>query len=265
VSEEFPPGSVVLVGGGPGDPGLMTLAGLAALRSADVIAHDRLGPQSLLSQARPDAEILDVGKFPRGDCTPQEQINRLLVDRARAGRRVVRLKGGDSFVFGRGGEEWQACTEAGIPVRVVPGVSSAVAAPALAGIPVTHRTLSQGFCVVSGHVPPGDPRSQVDWPALARIGTTLVILMGVHNLDPICRTLMTAGLPATRPAAVIVDAGGPRMCVVRGCLGNVADAARVAQVRPPAVVVIGAVAGLDLAGPSGPADAAGSAQEPTAR
>jgi len=144
-------GQVVLVGGGPGDPGLITVAGLEAVRAADVIVVDRLAPLAVLDRARPDAMIIDVGKIPRGEFTGQEQINQLLVTHALAGRRVVRLKGGDSFVFGRGGEECQACVEAGIAVRVIPGVSSAIAAPALAGIPVTHRTMAQGFTVVTGH------------------------------------------------------------------------------------------------------------------
>ncbi len=148
---------MVLVGGGPGDPGLLTVAGLEAVRTADVLVVDRLAPLSVLQQARSGAEIIDVAKIPRGSFTPQERINELLVEHGRAGRRVVRLKGGDNFVFGRGGEEWQACAAAGIPVRVVPGVSSAIAGPALAGIPLTHRQLTQGFTVVSGHLPAGRP------------------------------------------------------------------------------------------------------------
>ncbi len=150
-------GTVILVGGGPGDPGLLTVAGLEAIRSADVIICDRLAPLAALEHARSDAEIIDVAKIPRGAYTSQERINELLVEHGRAGKTVVRFKGGDNFVFGRGGEEWQACAAAGIPVRVIPGVSSAIAGPALAGIPLTHRQLTQGFTVVSGHLPPGDP------------------------------------------------------------------------------------------------------------
>lgn len=244
--DELRPGEVVLVGGGPGDPGLITVAGLSAVRSADVIVHDRLAPLECLTQARSGAEIIAVGKVPRGPATPQDEINRILVDRARQGRRVVRLKGGDSVVFGRGGEELQACAEAGIPVRVIPGVSSAIAAPELAGIPVTHRALSQGFTVVSGHVPPGDPRSSVAWEALAVSHTTLVILMGVLNLRAICATLTGAGLDPATPAAVVSSAGLPAMAVLRGRVADIADLAAAHGVRPPAVTVIGEVAGLDL-------------------
>ena len=172
-------GRVVLVGGGPGPLGLLTIAGLEAVRAADVLVCDRLAPLAALEQAKPGAEVVHVGKIPRGEFTPQEQINAILVDRALAGRRVVRLKGGDNFVFGRGGEEWNACVEAGIPVEVVPGVSSSIAVPALAGIPLTHRSLTQGFVVVSGHVTPEDPRSDIDWDALARLGLTIVILQNV--------------------------------------------------------------------------------------
>lgn len=164
-------GRVILVGGGPGDPGLLTVAGLAAVRAADVIVTDRLAPLAVLDQAPPGVEIVDVGKIPRGRFTPQERINELLVEHARAGRTVVRLKGGDNFVFGRGGEEWQACAAAGIEVRVIPGVSSAVGVPALAGIPLTHRTANQGFTVVTAHVPPGDPGPRSTgppWPAPGR-------------------------------------------------------------------------------------------------
>ena len=158
---------MVLVGGGPGNLDLLTVGGLAAIRRADVIVTDRLAPLAALDHARPDAIVVDVAKIPRGASTPQEQINRVLVEHATAGRTVVRFKGGDSFVLGRGGEEWQACAAAGIPVTVLPGVSSATAAPALAGIPLTHRDLTQGFTVVSGHLPPGD--AWLD-PGLARPG-----------------------------------------------------------------------------------------------
>jgi uroporphyrin-III C-methyltransferase / precorrin-2 dehydrogenase / sirohydrochlorin ferrochelatase len=243
---DAPAGWVTLVGGGPGDAGLLTEAGRRAVRAADVVLYDRLAPLAVLAEAAQGAELIDVGKVPRGRHTPQETINEALVSHARAGRRVVRLKGGDSFVFGRGGEEVQACTAAGVRVRVVPGVSSALAAPALAGIPVTHRSLSQGFTVVSGHVPPGDPRSDVDWATLARSRTTLVILMGVANLDAICRTLQAGGLEQGTPAAVVADAGSAQMRVVRGRLDDIAASAAAAEIGPPAVTVIGSVAGLDL-------------------
>jgi uroporphyrin-III C-methyltransferase len=240
-----PAGRVVLVGGGPGDIGLLTLAGLDAVRTADVVVHDRLAPVAVLDEAPAHAEIIDVGKIPRGRFTPQESINALLVEHAQRGRTVVRLKGGDSFVFGRGGEELQACARAGVPVDVLPGVSSALAAPALAGIPLTHRTLTQGFTVVSGHLAPGAPGATVDWPSLARANTTIVILMGVATLPAITAELVRHGLPADTPAATIADAGLPSQRVVRAPLSEIAAATAAAGLRAPAVSVIGAVAGFD--------------------
>ncbi|WP_323100410.1 uroporphyrinogen-III C-methyltransferase [Intrasporangium sp. YIM S08009] len=242
-------GTVTLVGGGLGDPGLLTVAGLDAVRTADVIVHDRLAPIDALRHARPDAILVDVGKIPRGAFTPQEQINGVIVEHALEGRDVARLKGGDNFVFGRGGEEAEACVAAGVPVVVVPGVSSSIAAPALAGIPVTHRALVQGFTVVSGHVPPGDPRSTLDWGAVARSNTTLVVLMGVATLGAIADTLVREGLPADTPAAVVADAGLPSMRSVRAPLSGIDAAARAAGLGAPAVAVIGAVAGLDVLAP----------------
>lgn len=240
------PGTVTLVGGGPGDPGLLTVAGLRALQQADVVLVDHLAPQESLAEVPQGAQVLWVGKLPRCEYVPQERINELLVEHARAGRRVVRFKGGDNFVFGRGGEEWQACAEAGVPVRVVPGVTSSVAAPALAGVPVTHRSLVQGFTVVSGHVPPGDPRSSLDWAALARTNTTLVVLMGVKYLPQIAQALREGGMPDDTPVAVVADAALPSQHDVRATLATVAEAA--ADVRPPAVTVIGEVAALRFAG-----------------
>jgi uroporphyrin-III C-methyltransferase len=234
-------GSVILVGGGPGDPGLITVAGLEAVRLADVVVCDRLAPQSVLQYTKPGAEIIDVAKIPKGAATSQERINALLIDRARAGLSVVRLKGGDSFVFGRGGEEWQACAHAGIPVRVIPGVSSATAGPALAGVPLTHRQLTQGFTVVSGHAPPGDPGSTLDWAALARANTTLVIMMGVATLPAITAELIKEGLPGGTPAMTVADAGMPTQRVVNGTLADIAEATRDAGIRPPAITVIGSV------------------------
>ncbi|MCW2809783.1 MAG: cysG [Friedmanniella sp.] len=235
-------GAVTLVGGGPGDPGLLTVAGLDAVRGADVLVVDRLAPLSILAQARPDAEIIDVAKIPRGAFTSQERINELLVEHGLAGRNVVRLKGGDNFVFGRGGEEWQACAAAGIPVRVIPGVSSALAGPALAGIPLTHRQLTQGFTVVSGHVPPGDPASTLNWAALARANTTLVILMGVATLAAITTTLVAEGMPADTPAMTVADAGLPSQRSVRGTVADIAARTVAEGLTPPAITVIGAVA-----------------------
>ena len=245
--KELTPGTVVLVGGGPGDPDLLTVAGLRAIGQAAVILYDHLAPNDALADARPDAELIPVGKWPRGKYTPQEEISRLLVEHARAGRRVVRLKGGDNFVFGRGGEEWQACAAAGVPVEVIPGVSSAVAAPGLAGIPVTHRTVSQGFTVVSGHVPPGDPRSTIDWAALAGAHTTIVILMGVKYLPQISATLTDAGLDPATPAAVVMAACMPGSRTLRGTVADIADLAAAEGVTPPAITVIGGVAALDWA------------------
>ena len=232
-------GRVVLVGGGPGPLGLLTIAGLEAVRTADVLVCDRLAPLAALEQAKPGAEVVHVGKIPRGEFTPQEQINAILVERALAGRRVVRLKGGDNFVFGRGGEEWNACVEAGIPVEVVPGVSSSIAVPALAGIPLTHRSLTQGFVVVSGHVTPEDPRSDIDWDALARLGLTIVILMGVAALPQITARLLRAGLDPATPAASIADGGMPSQRLVRGDLATLPAAAAAEDIGAPAVTVIG--------------------------
>ncbi|AQP47314.1 uroporphyrinogen-III C-methyltransferase [Tessaracoccus aquimaris] len=243
---ELTPGEVVLVGGGPGDPDLLTVAALRALRQADVIVHDRLGANAALADVSTETELISVGKIPRGPFTPQEDINALLIDLARKGLRVVRLKGGDNYVFGRGGEEWLACAEAGIPVRVIPGVTSAVSVPALAGIPVTHRGLTQGFTVVSGHVPPGDPRCTLDWAALAASGTTLVLLMAVKNLPQIAAALMEAGLDAATPAAVVADGSTAAQATWRAPLADIAAVAASAGVAPPAIVVIGEVAGLSL-------------------
>ena len=239
-------GSVTLLGGGLGDPGLLTVAGIEAIRRADVIVHDRLAPLSALRHARDDVEVIDVGKIPRGDFTPQERINDVLVHHALAGRNVLRFKGGDNFVFGRGGEEAEACTARDIPVTVIPGISSSIAAPALAGIPVTHRALVQGFTVVSGHVPPGDPRSTLDWGAIARSRTTIVVLMGVATLAAIAETLVAEGLPARTPAAVVADAGLPSMRTARATLAEIADTCAREGLGAPAVVVIGDVAALDV-------------------
>jgi uroporphyrin-III C-methyltransferase len=240
-------GRVTLVGGGPGDPGLVTVAGREAIASADVILTDRLVPRAALEWARPDAEIIDVSKSPGGRSTDQDEINRLLIEHAKEGRDVVRFKGGDSFVFGRGGEELLACADAGIDAVVIPGVSSATAVPAIAGIPVTHRGLSQAVTVVSGHVPPGHPDSTVDWTALARAGSTIVVLMGVRTLEAIADALLEGGLDPTTPAAVVADGTLPSQQVVRADLAGIARAASASGVSAPAVTVVGDVAGLGLA------------------
>ena len=237
-------GHVTLVGGGPGDPGLITVAGLEAIRSADVIVCDRLAPLAVLSEAPATAEVIDVAKIPRGQYTPQERINEVLVEHGRAGRRVVRLKGGDSFIFGRGGEELLACTEAGVQVTVIPGVSSAIAAPALAGIPLTHRNLTQGVTIVSAHLPPGHAGSTLDWAALARANTTLVIMMGVATLPAVTAELIAQGLDPMTPAATVADGGLPSQRSVRGTVSTIAAATGEASLKPPAVTVIGAVAGF---------------------
>ena len=235
-------GRVVLVGGGPGDPGLLTRRGWQRLAEADVVVVDRLAPLAVLDGLRDDVMIVDVSKVPRGAFTSQERINAVLVEHALAGRIVVRLKGGDPFVLGRGMEEVDACVAAGIEVEVVPGVTSAVAVPGLAGIPVTHRGVSQGFSVVSGHVPPGDPRGSVEWGALARSGTTLVCLMAVDNMALIAADLIANGMDATTPVACIQDGAMPGQRVVRTSLERVVTEGP--GVQSPAVIVIGAVAAL---------------------
>lgn len=233
-------GKVVLLGGGPGDAGLLTVAGMQALREADVVICDRLAPLGVLDDLDPRPEIVHVGKIPSGAFTPQEQINELLVEQARAGRNVVRFKGGDSFIFGRGGEEWNACVDAGISITVIPGVTSSIAAPALAGIPLTHRDVTQGFVVVSGHVAPDDPRSTVDWHAIAQTRMTVVVLMGVATLTKIAHALTAHGLDPDTPAASVSDAGLPSQRVARATLRDIASAGATAGIRPPAVTVIGA-------------------------
>ncbi|MDI5966616.1 uroporphyrinogen-III C-methyltransferase [Streptomyces sp. SL54] len=239
-----PAGTVTLVGGGPGQNGRITVDGLIALQRADVVVTDHLAPRGLLDHLPPHVTVIDAAKHPRGPATPQETINRLLVEHAGAGRRVVRLKGGDPFVFGRGYEEIEACAAAGIAVDVCPGVSSAIAGPAVAGIPVTHRGSTQGFTVVSGHLPPDHPGSTVDWSALARGGTTLVVLMGVATLGAITAKLRASGLPGDTPAAVVADAGHHDQRQLRGTLDSIAADAEAAAIQPPAITVIGAVAAL---------------------
>ena len=245
-------GRVSIVGGGPGDPGLITVTGLRRLRAADVVLTDRLAPLELLEDLAPGVQVVDAAKVPGGPAMRQDRINHALVEHARAGRAVVRLKGGDPFVFGRGREEVEACLAAGVPVEVVPGVTSAISVPAAAGIPVTHRGVSQGFCVLAGHVRPGDSRSSVDWAALARSGMTLVLLMAVDHLAAIADTLISAGLPAATPGAVVSDGWSRQQRVVTAALAELADAVKLAGVTNPAVVVIGDVAQLtagDLVGP----------------
>ena len=246
VREGAPPyrGSVALVGGGPGDPELITVKGRRLLAAADVVVVDRLAPGLLLDELRPDVDLIDASKIPYGPARTQEEINRLLVTHARAGQFVVRLKGGDPFVFGRGGEEVLACADAGVPVTIVPGVTSAVAAPAAAGIPVTHRGVAHELVVVSGHLSPEDPESLVDWPALARMRGTLSVLMGLKHLDAIATSLVANGRSPDTPVAVVQDGTTRAQRVVRATLGTVAGEVLAQGVRPPAVVVIGDVVTL---------------------
>jgi len=244
-------GHVYLVGAGPGDPGLLTARALELIASADVILYDRLIPASALDGARPEAELLFVGKGGAGDSVPQEETEALMMARAQAGNAVVRLKGGDPFVFGRGGEEALALRAAGIPYEVVPGVTAGVAAPAYAGIPVTHRGLSSAVALVTGHGREsggdGDADAQEagrDWSALAAFPGTLVLYMAVGSLPEIADALIAAGRPASEPAAVVEGGTLPGQRTVTGTLGTIAERARLKDIRPPSITVVGAVAAL---------------------
>ena len=239
-----PLGHVWLVGAGPGDPGLITATGLAALRRAEVVLFDRLASTELLDEAPADAERIDAGKVAGDHTMTQDEINAALVTHGRAGRRVVRLKGGDPFVFGRGGEEAVALAEAGVPCTVVPGVTSAIGGLALGGIPVTHRALASSFAVVTGHEDPTKRADAVQWERLATATDTLVVLMGVGRIDGIARALIAGGRPADTPAALVQDATLPGQRVVSAALGQIAAVARTAGVRAPALFVVGDVAGL---------------------
>ena len=245
-------GGVVLVGGGPGDPGLITVRGRQALAQADVVIADHLAPLSLLASLPADVEVIDASKLPRGRSMGQEHINELLVQRALAGKRVVRLKGGDPFVFGRGREEIDACSAAGVPVEVVPGVTSAIAVPALAGIPVTHRGLTHEFVVVSGHLPPGHPDSLVDWAAIGRLRGTVVVLMGVETAPAIAAALVENGRSPDTPVGIVADGSTATQRTIRTTLAGLPRVVAAEGVRPPAVFVIGNVVGLS--GKTPPAD-----------
>ncbi len=234
-------GLVYLVGAGPGDPGLITVKGLACLQKADVIVYDRLVSPALLRQAPRGCEIIDVGKSPQRHTLPQEAINALLVEKALAGKVVVRLKGGDPFVFGRGGEEAEALAEAGVPFEVVPGVTSAIAAPAYAGIPVTHRDHSSAFAVVTGHEDPTKAGSSLDWQKLATGVGTLVFLMGVGNLPRIVAKLIEHGRDPRTPVAVVQRGTETLQKTVTGTLADIAEKAREADIKLPAVTIIGEV------------------------
>jgi uroporphyrinogen III methyltransferase / synthase len=238
------PGTVYLVGAGPGDPGLLTVRAAELIARADVILYDRLVPGAALERARPDAEVVYVGKQGGGDQVPQAETHRLLVDHARAGRTVVRLKGGDPFVFGRGGEEALVCLEAGIPFEVVPGVTAGVAAPAYAGIPVTHRDVASAVAFVTGHEDPGKPETALDWPALATFPGTLVFYMGVRALPRIAQQLVAAGRPADEPAAVVERGTLPGQRTVVSTLSAIAERAAAERIRAPAITLVGPVAAL---------------------
>jgi len=235
-------GVVYLVGAGPGDPGLTTLRAAELIRSADVIVHDRLIPAGALDAARPDAELINAGKRPGAAEIPQDEIESLMVERARAGHSVVRLKGGDPFVFGRGGEEGEALRAAGVEFEVVPGVTAGVAGPAYAGIPVTHREDASAVAFVTGHEDPGKPGSALDWDALASFPGTLVIYMGVKRLGETVERLIAAGRDAAEPAAAIERGTLPGQRTIEAKLGDLPAAADAGGLRAPAVVVIGPVA-----------------------
>ncbi len=231
--------SVALVGAGPGDPDLLTLKAARLLATADVVVHDALVGDGVLALIPTSAERIDVGKRP-GRPTPQDMISALLVELGRQGKQVVRLKGGDPFVFGRGGEEAAALTDAGVAFEIVPGITSAVAAPAAAGIPVTHRGVSAAFTVVTGHRRAGEP--DVDWRSLAKVGGTIVVLMGVSQRAAIAAELIAGGLDPATPVAAIESATTDSQVVGRWTLDELAGA----DVRSPAVIVIGAVAAFEF-------------------
>jgi uroporphyrin-III C-methyltransferase/precorrin-2 dehydrogenase/sirohydrochlorin ferrochelatase len=241
------PGSVALVGGGPGDPELITVRGRRLLARADVVVADRLAPPELLAELGPHVEVIDAAKIPYGRAMAQEAINNVLIERAKAGRFVVRLKGGDPFVFARGYEEVLACAEAGIPVTVVPGVTSAISVPAMAGVPVTHRGVNHEFVVVSGHLAPDHPESLVNWNALAQLSGTIVLLMAVERIELFAEALITGGRPAETPVLVVQHGTTAAERIVRTTLSDAPERIRNDGIRPPAIIVIGPVVGLPAA------------------
>ena len=245
-------GIVWLVGAGPGDPGLFTVAGQARIAEADVIVYDRLANPRLLERARPDAERIYVGKTPDHHTLTQDEINALLVERGLAGRDVVRLKGGDPFVFGRGGEEALALAGAGVPFRIVPGITAGIGGLAYAGIPATHRDTNHSVAFVTGHMAGGEVPDGIDWAALARGGQALVIYMALKHLETIAAKLMAGGLDAATPVAVVSHAATPRQRVLETALGRAAAEVAAAGMEAPAVVAVGEIvrlrAGLDWLG-----------------
>ncbi|MDV6286215.1 uroporphyrinogen-III C-methyltransferase [Rhodococcus jostii] len=243
---DHPAAGVALVGGGPGDPDLITVRGRRLLARADIVVADRLAPPELLAELGSDVEVIDAAKIPYGRAMAQEAINAALIDGAKAGKFVVRLKGGDPYVFGRGYEELEACAAAGVPVTVVPGITSAISVPSAAGIPVTHRAVTHEFVVVSGHVAPDHPDSLVDWPALARLKGTIVLLMAVERIEAFATVLMEGGRPVDTPVTVIQEGTLRTQRTVRADLQTVAARVKEEQIRPPAIVVIGPVAGFSV-------------------
>jgi len=239
-------GGVALVGGGPGDPELITVRGRRMLVHADVVVADRLAPPELLAELAPNVEVVDAAKIPYGRAMAQDAINALMIERAKAGKFVVRLKGGDPFVFARGYEEVVACADAGIPVTVVPGVTSAIAVPALAGVPVTHRAVNHEFVVVSGHVAPDDPESLVNWDALAAMRGTIVLLMAIERIEQFSAVLQKGGRPADTPVLVVQHGTTPAQHTLRATLADAPEKIRAEGIRPPAIVIIGAVAGFGV-------------------
>ncbi|MFE7133623.1 uroporphyrinogen-III C-methyltransferase [Streptomyces sp. NPDC057638] len=236
--------SVALVGGGPGDPDLITVRGRRLLAEADVVIADRLGPRDLLDELPDQVEVIDAAKIPYGRFMAQEAINNALIEHARAGKAVVRLKGGDPFVFGRGMEEVQALAEAGIACTVVPGISSSISVPGAVGIPVTHRGVAHEFTVVSGHVAPDDERSLVDWGALAALRGTIVILMGVDKIAAIARALVAGGRDPRTPVALVQEGTTAAQRRVDATLETVGETVTAEGIRPPAVIVVGPVVAL---------------------
>jgi uroporphyrin-III C-methyltransferase/precorrin-2 dehydrogenase/sirohydrochlorin ferrochelatase len=235
-------GSVALIGGGPGDPELITVRGRRLLARADVVVADRLAPPELLAELPPHVEVIDAAKIPYGRAMAQDAINQVIIDRARSGSFVVRLKGGDPFVFARGYEEVAACVEAGIPVSVVPGVTSAIAVPALAGVPVTHRAINHEFVVVSGHIAPGHPESLVNLNALAAMSGTIVLLMAVERIELFVDVLLKGGRPADTPVLVVQHGTTSAQQTLRATLVDTPEKIRAEGIRPPAIIVIGSVA-----------------------
>ncbi|ALG84557.1 uroporphyrinogen-III C-methyltransferase [Gordonia phthalatica] len=235
---------VALVGGGPGDSDLITVRGRKLLAEADVVVADRLAPVGLLDELGPQVEIIDAAKVPYGRAMRQERINELLVERARAGKFVVRLKGGDPYVYGRGFEELQACVEAGVPVTVVPGISSPIAGPELAGIPVTHRGVTHEVVIVSGHVGPDHPDSLTNWPALAQMRGTIVIMMAVKRIDEFASALLAGGRAGDTPVAFIENASRADQRLLRTDLAHAGQTAREENLIAPAIAVVGPVAGF---------------------